>query len=103
MSKDRRTGKVPYRPVMMERTEAEEQNVTGVRLQVEMVVKEDVILPFAPDGVSVGEILDNHLMDLARHGGEPRSFIFSFENKAWDEAKPYYDAKWKEREGVYAD
>jgi hypothetical protein len=72
--------------------EQRQQEQVGVRMKMEMIVREDVILPFGEgDGQTLGQVLDRHLVDLAKHGGEPSSFTFSFDPKSWEQAKPLYE------------
>lgn len=74
------------------------EHPTGVRMQSELVIKEDVILPLTddPSGPSLGEMLDRQLADLAVHGGEPRSFSYEFDGKTWEQLRPYYQSKHEE-------
>lgn len=81
---------------------AREENLArevGVRFQTEMVIREDVIIPFSEDGTqTLGEMLDTQLMHLAGEGGEPRTFSFTFTPESWEQAKPAY-LKRREEEG----
>ena len=75
------------------RMEAEQRQEVGVRMQTEMVVREDVTIPFGEEGTgTIGMMLDRHLAMLAKEGGEPRSFSFGFDDLAWEKAKPLYAA-----------
>ena len=75
----------------------------GIRFQSEMVIREDTIIPFDDkgDGRTLGELLDGMLMDLAHHGGEPRSYTFSFDPKSWEQARPLYKQKYDEKQEEY--
>ena len=70
------------------------EETIGVRFQTEVVLREDVVIPFTEEGDStgqtLGEMLDRHLMHLAAGDGEPHAFTFTFDAKSWKQAKPLY-------------
>lgn len=74
------------------------ENVIGVRIHTEMLVVEDGVIPFdSENGVSLGEMLDRQLESIAKHGGMPQKMSYEFDTAAWEQAKPFYAAKYDER------
>ena len=68
----------------------------GIRLQTEMVVRENVLIPFAKGhGQTLGQMLDRQLSHLAKEDGEMRAFNISFDDDSWKEAKEFYK-DWEE-------
>lgn len=78
-------------------SQSRETETVGVRVQTEVIYREDGVIPFTKDGGhTLGEMLDRQLADLAKHNGTPHSFTYSFDTAAWEQAKPLYEQKWEE-------
>jgi hypothetical protein len=70
--------------------EAPEEKILGVKIKSKFLVVEEGTIPFGESGMSIGEMLDRQLKQLAMHDGQMMEHSISFDPESWEAAKAFY-------------
>ena len=75
------TDRAPYEA--MEASDKPPKPSSMAHLTLTMIVRDRMAIPFAPDGVGIGALIESHVTDALAHGNVVQSVTFELPEDYW--------------------